>query len=205
MKRLVLLGASLLLAAGGPAAGIARVVHIDFDTAPNGDPIANGTVVNTLYATACGVTFDAVRCPQCGTDPNVYASSNCLVPGTLSPPNVVTLYGGTSCSDICELNLGLVRATFASPADSVCIRVKPVRSFDRGVLHVYDAGGSEIATVYSAYGATEDLCVAVPGIARVSFSGPFVSYAWFDDLTVRMDAATPVLHPTWGGLKSIYR
>ncbi len=164
---------------------MAQVFHVNFDTAPDGALIANGTVVNTLYAD-WGVTFDAIRCEVCGSDTNVYANANCLIGGPISAPNVVTLYGMNTCSDICEAYHGLVQATFATPADFVCIRVKPVRPTYSGVLHAYNSSGQEIATGFSAPGVTQDVCLMTPGIKRVTFSGSGTSYTWSDDLVFRI-------------------
>ena len=205
MRHALLLGACLMFAVLVPCAWSAQVVHVNFDTAPDGSAIANGTVVDMLYWTDDGVQFSAIRCPACGADPNVYASSNCLNFGPLSPPNVVTLFGITTCSDISETNLGLVNAVFASPVDTVCIGVIPVRLTDYGVLHAYDGTNTEIATVYSSPGVTGYLCANVTGIMRVSFSGAGIAYAWFDNLSFQVENATPTRHPSWGQLKSSYR
>ena len=89
---------------------MAQVFHVNFGTAPDGTPIANGTVVDTLYST-WGVTFAAIRCDLCGVDSNVYANANCLIGRPISAPNVVTFYDIHSCSDISEAGHGLVQAT----------------------------------------------------------------------------------------------
>lgn len=159
-------------------------VHIDFDRTPAGAPIANGTVVNHVYA-PWGVTFIADHCSICGSDPNVYANSNCLTGGPISAPNVVTLFGSSTCSDISEDYLGLVRATFNTSADFVSIRTKPVRATDFAVLHAFNIAGIEIATSRSSPGVTQDLSVSASGIESVTFSGSGENFAWFDDLIVR--------------------
>ncbi len=204
MRRIGIVSLSLILAVCCSSAAIAQVVHIDFDTASGGAPVSNGTVVNTLYA-SYGVTFDAVRCAGCGTDPSVYANSNCLINGPISPPNVVTLFGITTCSDIAENALGLVRATFFSLMDSVCIRVKPVRSTDFAVLHAFNTADVEIATAYSTAGTTQDVCITAAGIKKVTFSGSGLNFAWFDDLVFRVESTTPTTRHTWGGIKTLYR
>jgi hypothetical protein len=181
----------------------AQVVHISFDTAPDGSAIASGTAVNTLYS-AWGVNFEAVPCPSCGMDPNVYAVNGCRDYLPFSKPNVVSLWAGSNCTPLAE-RLGVVLATFAAPADSVCLLVMPVRLGDQAVVRAYDASGAEIATAYSAQGATGTICIQAPAIASVSFSGAFLGYAWFDDLVVRMAGGTPTRPRSWGALKSIYR
>ena len=204
MKRIAMLGMCALLVGGLSRSAGAQVVHIQFDTAADGTAIPSGTAVNALYSAAYGVTFEAVRCPSCDTDPNVYAVNGCRSYLPISPPNVVSLWGNDNCSPLSE-RLGLVQATFVAPADSVCILVLPVRLGDLGVLHAYDAAGVEIATAYSPPSSTEALCVQAPGIVRVAFSGAYWGYAWFDDLVVRMDGGTPTRQRTWGALKSLYR
>lgn len=202
-NRIALLGICALLICGTSRFAEAQLVHISFDTAPDGSAIVSGTAVNTLYS-AWGVIFEAVRCPSCGTDPNVYAVSGCRDYLPISPPNVVSLWAGSNCTPPTE-RLGVVQATFAAPADSVCLLVMPVRLGDQAVVRAYNAAGAEIATAYSTLSATGTFCIQAPGIARVSFSGAFLGYAWFDDLVVRMAGVTPTRQRSWGALKSIYR
>ena len=203
MKRIALLVTCALLACGWSRFADAQVVHLTFDTTPDGTAIVSGTAVNTLYS-ALGVTFEALRCPSCGTDPNVYAVSNCRDYLPISPPNVVSLWGDDNCSPLTE-RLGLVQATFAAPADSVCLLVMPVRLGEQAVVRAYDAAGVEVATGYSTPSATGTFCIQAPGIIRVTFSGAFLEYAWFDDLVVHMVGTTPTTGRSWGALKSIYR
>ena len=203
MKRFALLGMCALLACGSSRFAEAQTVHVSFDTAPDGAAIVSGTAVNALYST-WGVTFEAVRCPSCGTDPNVYAVSGCRDYLPISPPNVVSLWGDDKCSPLTE-RLGSVQATFAAPADSVCLSVMPVRIGDQAVVHGYDAAGVEIATAYSTPSATGTFCIHAPGIVRMTFSGAYLDYAWFDDLVVYMAGATPSRQRSWGALKSVYR
>lgn len=203
MRRITLLGMCALLICGASRFADAQVVHVSFDTAPDGSALVSGTAVNTLYS-AWGVTFEAVRCPSCGTDPNVYAVTNCRSYLPISPPNVVSLWGDSTCSPLTE-RLGLVQATFAAPADSVCLVVMPVRLGEQAVVRAYDAAGVEVATAYSMPSATGTFCIQAPGIVRVAFSGAFWGYAWFDDLVVHMAGTTPTSQRSWGALKSIYR
>jgi hypothetical protein len=204
MKPVAILGVCALLIAGTPRTSQSQVIHIDFDHAADGRAIVSGTVVDTIYARAYGVTFDAVRCPTCGSDPHVYVSANCRPGAVSSLPNSVTLYGDNTCDPISE-HLGTVRATFSTLADSVCIHAMSVRIDDYAVLRAYDGAGLEIARGYSHYGTLEDICVSVPGIKSVAFSGAILLYAWFDDLCVRMGGATSTRSPSWGKLKSMYR
>lgn len=203
MKLRALLGTCALLLCGSTYLADAQVVRISFDTAPDGSAVASGTAVNTLFA-AWGVTFEAVRCPSCGTDPNVYAVSNCRDYLPFSPPNVVSLVGDDNCTQLTE-RLGLVQAAFAVPADSVCLLVMPVRLGEQAVVRAYDAAGVEIATAYSTPSQTGTFCIHAPGMVRVVFSGAYLGHAWFDDLVVHLASTTPTLQPSWGALKSIYR
>ena len=202
-KRYELIGMCALLFLAWSRLADAQVLHVSFDTAPDGSAIPNGTAVNTLYST-WGVTFEAVRCPSCGTDPNVYAVSNCRDYLPFSSPNVVSLWSDGTCTPLTE-RLGVVQATFAAPVDSVCLLVMPVRLGDQAVVRAYDAGGAEIVKAYSIPSATGTFCIGAPGIVRVTFAGAYLGYAWFDDLVVRIGGTTPTRQHTWGAVKSIYR
>jgi hypothetical protein len=202
-KLIALLGMCALLICESSRFALAQAVHVSFDTTPDGHPIASGTAVNTVYS-AWGVTFEAVRCPSCGTDPNVYAVSGCRDYLPFSPPNMVSLWSGGNCTPITERG-GVVVARFAAPADSVCLLVMPVLLGHKAVVRAYDAAGVEVATAYSTPSETGPFCIRAPGMTRVSFSGEFWGSAWFDDLVVHMASTTPTRRRSWGALKSIYR
>jgi hypothetical protein len=204
VKRIVVAAICALVVGGLSHPVGARVVHIQFDTAPDGTAIPSGTAVNTIYTSAYGVTFEAIRCPSCGTDPNVYAASNCRDYLPFSPPNVVSLWSDGNCTPLTE-RLGVVQATFAAPADSVCLLVMPVRLGEQAIVRAYDAAGVEVATAYSTRSATGTFCIRATGIVRMTFSGAYLGYAWFDDLVVYMTGTTPTRQRTWGALKAIYR
>lgn len=181
-----------------------NVTLINFDTAPGGGPIANGTVINTVYA-PIGVTFDHVGPGvACGSGPEVYASSNCLTGGPISAPNVVTLCPELTCSDISEDGFGLIRATFDTSPDKVCIDVLPVLSTQKAVLRAYDSGGHLLGSAESSTGTLETICFAGSGIRSVQFSGLASDFAWFDNLSLTF-SAVPALPMTFGRLKSMYR
>ena len=194
-------GVLLFLCWRQTAAAVA--VRIGFDTAPDGSAIPSGTPVNSLFS-SWGVTFDLVRCPSCAADPNVYAVGSCRGYLPYSVPNMVSMWNDGNCTPLTE-RLGVVQANFAAPVDSVCLLVMPVRLGDQAVLRAYDSAGIEIATAYSTPSATETVCIAAPGIVRVSFGGAYLGYAWFDDLFARVAAVTPAARRSWGELKTIYR
>ncbi len=202
-RRVAQIGMCALLVLGWCQFADAQVLHVSFDAAPDGSAVPSGTAVNALYS-AWGVTFEAVRCPSCGTDPNVYAVSNCRDYLPFSLPNVVSLWSDGTCAPLTE-RLGVVQATFGVPVDSVCLLVMPVRPGNQAVVRAYDAGGAEIVTAYSTPSATGTFCIGAPGIVRVTFSGAYLGYAWFDDLVVRVAGPTPTRQRTWGAVKSIYR
>ena len=206
MHRDIIVSLSLVLAVSCSSVAAAQVTHINFDTAPGGDPISGGTVVNTLY-TSQGVTFRSIASANCGSclDGNAYASSQCVFSSAISQPNVVTLFGGQTCADISEFWFGVVQAEFGSAVDSACVLVLPDGPGDFAVLHAFNSAGIEIAAAFSSPGATQDLCVASPGIRKVTFSGSDTKYAEFDNLAFRTEHPTPTLRQTWGGLKSLYR
>lgn len=203
VKRMALLSTFVLLVCGSPRLADAQVVRIAFDQGPDGSAVASGTPVNTLYS-EWGVTFDAVRCPSCGTDPNVYAVGGCRDYLPISSPNVVSLWASDNCTPTTE-RLGLVQATFAVPADSVCLLVMPVRLGEQAVVRAYNAAGVEVATAYSTPSVTGTVCLRAPAIVRVTFAGAFLGHAWFDEFVVHLVGVTPTRRHSWGSLKSIYR
>jgi hypothetical protein len=164
---------------------------IDFDRNPKGLPIGSGTELATVYA-SWGVTFEhGGGGIGCGT--SIYANSN--HPGDFgSLPNVVTTCDDGTASDISEDYLGLIRANFAVTAVQVCIEVRPDGSSHRAVLRAFDHEGTQIGEVYSTFGVTQSLCVALSGIRSVEFSGSGATYARFDDLNVDFE---PGLDPVF--------
>jgi hypothetical protein len=162
----------------------AQTMTIDFDTDPDGLPVPHGTIVNSIYQ-AQGVLFEHVGPgAACGDGPEVFASQNCLLQGAPSPPNVVTLCGPDTRSDISEDGFGMIRANFERSAEQVCIDVVPVRNDAAGVLRAFDADGHIIAEATSKPGASGSVCITAPDIRSVVFSGNGDQYAWFDNLTV---------------------
>jgi len=98
----------------------AQTLTIDFDTDADGLPVPHGTIVNTVYQ-AQGVLLEHVGPgAACGNGPEVFASQNCLQRGAPSPPNVVTLCGASTCSDISESGFGVIRANLA-PQRNKCV------------------------------------------------------------------------------------
>jgi hypothetical protein len=177
---------------------------INFDTDPSSNPIAHGTEISTTYASQ-GVTFEVTMPDDGGCGTGVYANSDCLNPeGTTSPPNVVTLCDGNTCSDISENAHGLVRALFSSPAIDVCIDFIPVDPDDNGVIRAYDANHVLLDEAVSAVGVTGQICVSGVGIASVEFSGFGSNFGWFDNLSIEFDSV-PTAPVTFSAIKSLYR
>jgi len=178
-------------------AGVDVVINFDVDT--NGNPVPHGTIVNNLYA-PWGVNFDRTVDGTCNGGSFVYTSSECLSsPAPMSPPNVVTLCDGATCSDISEAGHGAIIALFNSPADIVCIEFGAVAPGHIGFLRAYDENhvliGSDTNTAdYDA------LCVAAPGIHSVEFSGQGSNFGWFDNMRVSFETVG-VEGSTWSGVK----
>ena len=185
----------------GMYAGLATALTINFDTDPVGNPVANGTIVDTLYSSQ-GVTFSATSTGACGSvPPHIYANDDDPSGFTLStPPNVVTTCTGASASDIEESTEGAVRADFTQDATQVCIDVFPDGGTQRGFLRAYDATFTLLATVFSTAGALQNLCVSANGIRRVEFSGDSStdSFARFDNLNITFAPAMATAVPTLG-------
>jgi hypothetical protein len=193
----------LLASVFGMYAASAMALTINFDTDPIGNPVANGTIVDTLYSSQ-GVTFSATSTGACGSiPPHIYANNDDPSGFTLSsPPNVVTTCTGSSASDIEESTEGAVRADFTQAATQVCIDVFPDSGTERGFLRAYDATFTLLSTVFSTAGALQNLCVNASGIRRVEFSGDSStdSFARFDNLVITFApaaaaAAIPALGP----------
>jgi hypothetical protein len=173
-----IVAAGALLAAS--AARADYVVNIHFDTAPGGAPIANGDVVDTLYA-ARGVTFSAIG-SECGSNGHAYASTNRIGGDAGSLPNVVTTCDGSGGSDIAESFQGSVATSFTRDAASVCINV--LLPADVAVLRIYDAQDAPLGTVFSPGGEGFLCASSASGIRGATFSGSLSSYARFDDLEI---------------------
>ena len=184
--------AAIVLSHATPAR--AQAVLIDFDTDPSTNPIAPGTVLNTVYA-SMGVTFARVNAPS-RTGWQVYANSN-QPDGFGSPANVISLYPQGTKSDFSESWTGLVRAVFDSPATSACIDVLPNypgTPQHAAVLRAFDAGGAMLTEAISPVGVTQTLCVSAFRIRSIEFSGAGNMYARFDNLAVTYGAG-PVVGP----------
>lgn len=181
------------------AASCVHALTINFDTAPDGGPVASGTPVNMLYASQ-GVTFSrtATEIFSSCFDAlgRVYANADRPADFTLSSsPNVVSICRPPRASDISESSFGAIRADFARPASQVCINVRPDGGPNTAVLRGYDASASLLTSATSTAGAIEKLCVTAPGIRRVEFSGAGIGSARFDDLVITFAGAAPAPVP----------
>jgi len=194
----LLTGILVLGIATTASAGIDVVINFDEDT--DGVAVPHGTVINSLYA-PWGVTFSRTLDGTCGGGSDVFASSNCLfAPAPLSAPNVVSLCGPMTCTDISENAHGLVVASFNSPADIVCIEFVAVSPGMKGVLRAYD---EDHALITSDTNATdvEALCVTGSGIKSVEFSGEGSNFGWFDNMRISYQVVG-VEPSTWSGVKA---
>ncbi len=178
-----------------PAIAAAQVYRIDFDQDPAGNSIAAGTVINTVYA-SMGVTFERVNASPSSTAWKVYANDD-QPAGFGSPPNVVSLYGSPSASDVSE-KVGLIRAVFETPASTVCIGFRPNSATYSGVIRAFDAAGAKLAEKMSGHGVTGDICVSAFRIHHVEFSGAGDGWGRFDNLQVTLGAG-PVAGPFYIG------
>ena len=186
------LGAGLLV--GLLAASSAGAVVINFDTTPDGNPIAHSTDIALTYA-SLGVSF-ALDGSGCGT--SVYANAD-KPAGFGSAPNVVSTCGGGSASDINGQAHGRIRVDLNAPATRVCIDVLPDGEQYNAELSVYDADDKLVAKKASAPGVAGTLCVDGAGIRHARFPGTgntSTEYARFDNLDVTFAQVTP----NYGGL-----
>ena len=186
--RSLLLALGLVLASAAPARAI-LVVTLNFDTGPDGTPIAPGTVLNATYQ-AWGITF-VKEGPgtNCGVGTQIYANNDLPV-GFGTAPNLVSTCAPPSSADISENAFGTVHALFAQGASMVSIDVRPDTPSDFAVLRAYDAADNLLATSTSAAGATGTLSVSSPTtpIRGVRFSGSATHFARFDNLKVYLVA-----------------
>jgi hypothetical protein len=156
---------------------------IDFDQDTGGQPIPGGTVVNDTYQPA-GVLLEGERLGSaCGSADDVYANDD-LTGDFASSPNQVSLCSTQNFSDFSEDLQGMVHASFALDARSVCVDVRATQPGDFAVLRSFNASDVEIAEVVSSAGATETLCIDGTGIRGVRFAGDGSRFARFDNLDV---------------------
>jgi hypothetical protein len=160
---------------------------INFDRGPDGNPLKNGEIVNTIYQ-SLGVTFSRNRTAsqnQCGTQNAVYAVSDPATGHFASPPRVVSLCASGDSRISAGTNAhGWIRADFTVAKSQVCIAVFPATGGHKGEIRAFNASGVQIG---SNSGQGTDLCVSATGIRRVEFSGaPSGSrLAKFDNLRFR--------------------
>jgi hypothetical protein len=160
---------------------------INFDRGPDGNPLKNGEIVNTIYQ-SLGVTFSRNRTAsqnQCGTQDEVYAVSDPATGKFASPPRVVSLCSSGDSRISAGTNAhGWIRADFPVAKSQVCIAVFPATGGHKGEIRAFNASGGQIG---SSSGQGTELCVSATGIRRVEFSGvPSGSkLAKFDNLRFR--------------------
>lgn len=168
----------LLLGLAGSAG--AATVTLDFDVDPNGDPIADGAVLDNVYQDLGVVLtraggFDGV-CP--GT--SVYANAS---ESFASSPNNVTICAPPAGSDF-NAGSGLVEGILERPALEVCVAVAPAGSGDFGVLQIVDDMGTVLDSVTSTPNVTQTFCIRGDAIDRFRFAGSGSHFAIFDNLRI---------------------
>ena len=173
---------SLLLIAASPI-GVAETVTINFDTAPNGTAISNGTILNSVYASQ-GILFErngsAFQC----ADGFIYANSDRPADFAISsPPNVVSQCPPPLPSDTTMNFHGQIRASFATSPTRVCIDVRPSAPTAAGFIRAYRQFPILLASSTSAPGITQAICVSASSINLVEFGGN-PGFARFDNLSV---------------------
>ena len=134
------------------------IVNFDFD--PSGNALADGAVIDTVYASALGVTFSGIKCAPGQGCVNGHAFARASV-GAESAPNVVTQDASTL--PFFNARYGAVRADFASARTWVSIDVMPVLTAADWIVpptsqpwfEAYDANNNLVGQVYYpiAYGA----------------------------------------------------
>lgn len=175
----IVLASSLFVLAA--AAAHAAPTRVNFDTDPNGNPIASGTSVNNTYA-SLGITFAKDGGGSCG--PNIYASAD-QPPGFGSAPNVVTTCAPPISSDIDASGYGVIKVTLNRNATQVCIDVRPDGPTHGGGMRVYNAADTQIGMALSVPGLTQQICATALGIRYARIAGQDVgSFARFDNLSV---------------------
>ena len=115
----------------------AATITINFDVDPLGDPIPNGTVVNSVYQ-VFGVTFNRTAPGGACSGTDVYANS---IEAFASQPNNVSICDASANGSDFNEGSALVEGVLAREALEVCIAVDPAGSSDSAVLRVVDESG----------------------------------------------------------------
>lgn len=151
---------------------------INFDRDPDGRPIPNRAVVNTIYQ-SLGVTFSRFRDNEnqrlCGTGNDVYAVTDPAAGNFSTPPRGVSLCAsGDSRISAGTNNHGWVQLDFEFFTPStVCVDMFPTTANNKGTIVAYKADGTMVDSKTQPNptnkGAT--VCVSGSGIRWVRFSG----------------------------------
>jgi hypothetical protein len=156
--------------------------EVDFDRAPDGSPIAPGTVVNSVYA-PFQVEFQKYGPGfACGAGPEVFANSNQPAAAPTFQGNTVTTCPQGAASDISEIGFGVIEVRFGQPASQVCIDVAPDGPGHAAFIEAFDLAGGSLQRVGSPLGATLLFCITQQGTRSVRFSGDGTLFARFDNL-----------------------
>jgi hypothetical protein len=161
--------------------------RIDFDTTADGTPIADGTIIDSLFVSE-GVAFEKVGPSSSCGGRSIYANND--LPGTFgSPPNAVSVCNN-NFSDFSEDLHGLVRAIFPRRVNQVCVDALPSGAEDQAVLRGYNGLGNLVAFEVSAAGNVETrVCINEPTMRYVEFAGRNGGLARFDNLDFTFGAA----------------
>ncbi len=172
-----LAAAFVLCWTGIPGSALAATITVNFDVDPDGDPIANGAVVDSTYQ-RFGISLTCVDVSGGCTGTDVYANDG---DDFASSPNVVT----TQPSGFPSFNNSdaWIEGSLERAAIEVCIAVNPETSGDRGKLAIVDNLGNELDSVVSATGVTGPICVQAAAIQFFRFAGDG-KFASFDDLRI---------------------
>ena len=143
----------------GRPLGHARLINFDQDA--SGNPIADGTIIDTTYTSSLGVTFSGIKCTPGQSCANGHAYARGSV-SAKSPQNVVTQ--DATGLPIFDARFGAVRADFATPRSWVSIDVMPVLTAADWIVpptaqpwfEAYDASNNLVGQIYYpiAFGST---------------------------------------------------
>ncbi len=186
---------------------------VNFDRDPSGNPIADGSIIDTTYS-SYGVTFSGIKC----TPGQGCVSGHAFARGSVaaqSPQNVVTQ--DAKSLPFFDAHYGAVRADFTTARSWVSIDVMPVLTAAdwidpptvRPWFEAYDANNNLIGQVYypiafgdPGWGTYQQLRINAPagsGIKWVRFSAQYSAtnsaevFGEFDNMRFNTNFVRPCL------------